>query len=262
MIAGALEEQFPDSNTGWNLRLVSLREQLVGGSRTTVLILFGAVGFVLLIACANVANLLLVRAAARQKEIALRTALGASRLRIVRQMITESLLLSILGGALGALLAMWGVELLVSLSEGSLPPTADVRIDATVLGFTLLISLFTGLLFGLAPAFRTMKVNLIDSLKEGTRGGAEGTLRNRTRSVLVVFESAVAVMLLIGAGLFVRSLIALQNVDPGFDPKNVLTLRVDLSRAKYNTPEKSCKLFSASSSSALAACRVSKLSVW
>ena len=242
VIAGVLEEQFPDSNTGWNLRLVSLREQLVGSSRTTVFILFGAVGFVLLIACANVANLLLVRAAARQKEIALRTALGASRLRIVRQMITESLLLSILGGVLGALLAVWGVKLLVSLSEGSLPPTADVRIDATVLGFTLLISIFTGLLFGLAPAFRTMKVNLIDSLKEGTRG-TEGTLRNRTRSLLVVFESAVAVMLLIGAGLLVRSLIALQQVDPGFDPKNVLTLRVDLSRNKYNTPEKSSNFF-------------------
>lgn len=242
IVAGALEEQYPESNTGWNLRLVSLREQLVGGSRATILILFGAVGFVLLIACANVANLLLVRAATRQKEIAMRTALGASRSRIVRQMITESLLLSILGGALGVLLAFWGVQLLVSLSEGSLPLTADVRIDATVLGFALLVSLSTGLLFGLAPALRTMKVNLIDSLKEGTRGG-EGTFRNRTRSVLVVVESAVAVVLLIGAGLLVRSLIALQNVDPGFDPKSVLTLRIDLSRTKYDTPEKSESFF-------------------
>ena len=164
LIAAALEEQFPDSNTGWNLRLVSLREQLVGGSRTTVFILFGAVGFVLLIACANVANLLLVRAAARQKEIAMRTALGASRWRIVRQMITESLLLSILGGVLGAVLAVWGVQLLVSLSEGSLPRTADVRIDTTVLAFTLLISLLTGLLFGLAPAFRTTLLALFAAL--------------------------------------------------------------------------------------------------
>ncbi|HEU4873444.1 MAG TPA: ABC transporter permease [Pyrinomonadaceae bacterium] len=242
VIAGVLAEQFPDTNKGWNLRLVPLRDQLVGSSRTTILILFGAVGFVLLIACANVANLLLVRAAARQKEIALRTALGASRMRIARQMITESLLLSIFGGALGALLAVWGVQLLVSLSEGSLPVTADVKIDATVLGFTLLVSLLTGLLFGLAPALRTMKVNLSDSLKEGTRG-AEGTLKNRTRSLLVVFESAVAVMLLIGAGLLVRSLIALQNVNPGFDQKNVLSLRVDLSRAKYDTPEKSANFF-------------------
>ncbi|HEX3249619.1 MAG TPA: ABC transporter permease [Pyrinomonadaceae bacterium] len=241
-IAAQLEQQFPDSNTGWNLRLLSLREQLVGRTRTTVFILFGAVGFVLLIACANVANLLLVRAAARQKEIALRTALGASRLRIVRQMLTESLLLSILGGALGALLAVWGVEVLVSLSADSLPPTVNVNIDATVLLFTLLISLLTGLLFGLAPAFRTAKVNLIDSLKDGERG-AEGALRNRTRSLLVIFESAVAVILLIGAGLLVRSLIALQKVDPGFDSNNVLTLRIDLPHKKYEGEGKTANFF-------------------
>ena len=242
-IAAQLEQQFPDSNTGWNLRLVSLREQLLGGSRTMVFILFGAVGLVLLIACANVANLLLVRAAAREKEIALRTALGASRFRIVRQMITESLLLSILGGVLGALLATWGVQVLVSLSENAIPPTVKVGIDATVLGFTLLISLITGILFGLAPAFRTMKVNLIDSMKDGIRGSGESALRNRTRSLLVVFESAVAVMLLIGAGLLVRSLIALQQVDPGFDANNVLTMRVELAMAKYDTPEKASNFF-------------------
>ncbi|HEX6719261.1 MAG TPA: ABC transporter permease [Pyrinomonadaceae bacterium] len=242
-IAAQLEQQYPDSNTGWSLRLLSLREQLVGSSRTMLFILFGAVGFVLLIACANVANLLLVRAAARQREIALRTALGASRFRIVRQMITESLLLSIIGGALGAVLATWGVELLVTLSEGNIPPTAKVKIDATVLAFTFLISVFTGLLFGLAPALRTLKVNLIDSLKEGVRGGAEGSFRNRTRSLLVVFESAVAVMLLIGAGLLIRSLIELQRVDPGFDANNVLTMRLDLARKKYDTPEKASSFF-------------------
>ena len=242
VIAAQLEQQFPESNTGWNLRLVSLREQLVGGTRTTVFVLFGAVGFVLLIACANVANLLLVRAAARQKEIALRTALGASRLRIVRQMLTESLLLSILGGALGALLAVWGVQLLVSLSGDSLPRIVNVNIDATVLLFTLLISIATGLLFGLAPAFRTAKVNLIDSLKDGARG-SEGTMKNRTRSLLVVFESAVAVVLLIGAGLLVRSLMALQKVNPGFDADNVLTLRVDLPQKKYEAEGKSGNFF-------------------
>ena len=231
-IAARLEQQFPDSNTGWNLRLLSLREQLVGGTRTAVFILFGAVGLVLLIACANVANLLMVRAAARQKEIALRSALGASRLRIVRQMLTESLLLSILGGALGALLAVWGVQLLVSLSSDSLPPTVNVNIDVTVLAFTLLISLVTGILFGLAPAFRSIQTNLIDSLKEGARG-SEGVMRNRTRSLLVIFESAIAVILLIGAGLLVRSLIALQNVHPGFDTNSVLTFRIDLPRKKY-----------------------------
>jgi len=243
VIAAHLEQQFPETNTGWNLRLISLREQLVGGTRTTMFVLFGAVGFVLLIACANVANLLLVRAATRQKEIALRTALGASRIRIVRQMITESLLLSIIGGTLGALLAVWGVDLLVKLSDNSLPTTANVTIDATVLAFTLLISVLTGLLFGIAPALRTANVNLIDSLKDGVRGGAEGPMRNRTRSLLVVFESAVAVMLLIGAGLLVRSLIALQRVDPGFDSNNVLTLRIDLGRKKYDTPDKRTGFF-------------------
>ena len=243
LIAAQLEQQYPDSNTGWSLRLIPLREILVGGSRTMLFILFGAVGFVLLIACANVANLLLVRAAARQKEIAMRTALGASRLRIIRQMITESLLLAIFGGALGALLAVAGVKLLVSLGEDNIPRTANVKIDAMVLAFTLFISLATGLLFGLAPAIRTMKENLIDALKDGIRGGSEAKVKNRTRSLLVVFESAIAVMLLIAAGLLIRSLVALQNVDPGFDPNNVLTLRVDLTRQKYNTPEKASNFF-------------------
>ncbi len=243
LIAAQLEEQFPETNKNWNLRLVPLREQLVGGTQTTLFILFGAVGFVLLIACANVANLLMVRAAARQKEIALRTALGASRLRIARQMITESLLLAITGGALGAVLATWGVEMLVSLSEDSLPRTANVRIDLVVLAFTFLISLATGLLFGVAPALRTARVNLIDSLKDGLRGAGESVSRNRTRSLLVVFESAIAVMLLIGAGLLVRSLIALQNVDPGFDANNVLTMRISLPMQKYDTPEKAANFF-------------------
>ena len=243
IIAKRLEEQYPDSNQGWSLRLVSLREQLIGNTRPTLFILFGAVGFVLLIACANVANLLLVRAAGRQKEIALRTALGAGRFRIVRQMITESVLLALIGGALGTILAVWGIELLVKLSEGNIPPTAQIRIDATVLAFTLLTSVFTGVLFGLAPALRTMNLNLIESLKEGGRSGADGGHRNRTRSLLVVLESAVAVVLLIGAGLLVRSLIQLQNVSPGFDPQNVLTLRVDLPREKYSTPEKASNFF-------------------
>jgi putative ABC transport system permease protein len=243
-IARRLEEQYPDTNSGWGLRLVSLREQLVGNTRPTLFILFGAVGFVLLIACANVANLLLVRAAGRQKEIALRTALGAGRFRIVRQMITESVLLALVGGTLGTLLAMWGVDLLVTLSAGSIPPTAHVKIDATVLCFTLLISLLTGVLFGLAPALRTMKLNLSESLKEGGRTPSEGPRRNRTRSVLVVLESAVAVVLLIGAGLLIRSLIRLQNISPGFDAHNVLTMRVDLPGEKYATPETTANFFS------------------
>ncbi|MCM3901003.1 MAG: ABC transporter permease, partial [Pyrinomonadaceae bacterium] len=243
VIARRLEEQYPESNTGWGLRLVSLREELVGNTRPTLFILLGAVGFVLLIACANVANLLLVRAAARQKEIALRTALGAGRFRIVRQMITESVLLALMGGTLGTLLAIWGVDLLVTLSADNIPSTAQVGIDATVLGFTLLISLLTGVLFGLAPALRTMNLNLTDSLKEGGRSGSEGARRNRTRSVLVVIESAVAVMLLVGAGLLVRSLIQLQNTSPGFDAHNVMTMNITLSRQKYSTPEKASSFF-------------------
>jgi putative ABC transport system permease protein len=243
IISKRLEELYPASNTGWGLRLVSLREELVGDTRPTLLILLGAVGFVLLIACANVANLLLVRATARQKEIALRTALGAGRFRIVRQMITESVLLALVGGALGTLLAFWGVDLLVKLSADNIPSTALVRIDATVLGFTLLISLSTGVLFGLVPALRTMNLNLTDSLKEGGRGVGEGARRNRTRSALVVIESAVAVVLLVGAGLLVRSLIQLQQINPGFDAHNVLTMSVALPREKYSTPDKASNFF-------------------
>jgi len=241
-IAAQLAQQFPQSNTGWNLRLEPLRERLIGNSKTSLFILFGAVGFVLLIACANVANLLLVRATARQKEVALRTALGASRMRIVRQLITESLLLALVGGALGALIAAWGIDLLVTLTRDSVPPTAIVKIDATVLAFTFLTSLVTGLLFGVIPAFRTVKLNLTDALKEGAKG-SEATFKNRTRSLLVVFESALAVVLLIGAGLLIRSLVALQNINPGFEANNVLTMRVDLPRGKYDSAQKTSNFF-------------------
>jgi putative ABC transport system permease protein len=236
-IARQLEAMYPDTNTGWNLRLVSLREQIVGNIRSTLYILLGAVGFVLLIACANVANLLMAHAASRRKEIALRTALGAGRLRIARQLITESVMLALFGGVLGTLLAIWGVQGLVALSGASIPATAQVKIDFTVLLFTLATSLVTGLLFGLAPALRTMNLSLSETLKEGGRSGSESHQRNRARSLLVILESAVAVILLVGAGLLIRSLIRLQNTNPGFDSSNVLTIRIDLPRKKYEEPQ-------------------------
>lgn len=242
-IARRLEEQFPNTNTGLSLRLVPLREQIIGNTKPTLFILFGAVGFVLLIACANVANLLLVRAASRQREIAVRTALGAGRFRIALQMITESLLLALAGGALGALLAFWGIDLLVTLSAGIIPSTAQVKIDLTVLVFTLLVSLVTGVLFGLAPSLRAMKLNLSEALKEGGRSASDGAQRNRTRSLLVVLESAIAVVLLVGAGLLIRSLIRLQETSPGFDPQSVLTMRVDLPEKEYAAPDKVANFF-------------------
>jgi putative ABC transport system permease protein len=237
-VARRLEAQYPESNTGWNLRMVPLRDQLVGNIKPTLHVLFGAVGFVLLIACANVANLLLVRAATRQKEIAVRMALGARRLRIVRQMLTESMLLALAGGALGVFLSVWGVELIVAFSGNNIPSTAQIGIDRVTLGFTLGVSLLTGLLFGLAPALQATQPRLSETLKEGGRGGGQSAPRNRTRNLLVVFETAIAVVLLIGAGLLIRSFIRLQNVNPGFDAANVLSMRIDLPRDKYHSPEK------------------------
>jgi len=243
-IARRLEEQYPTSNTGWSLLLVPLRERMIGNRRPALLVLFGAVAFVLLIACANVANLMLVRAVSRRKEMALRAALGASRWRIARQMLTESLLIALAGGMLGFLLSASGIDLLVAFSAGNLPPTARISMDAAVLAFTVGISALTGILFGLAPALQMLKVNLNESLKAEGRGGAESCERNRTRNLLVVMETAIAVVLLVGAGLLIRSLIRLQNVHPGFDAENVLTLRIDLSQKKYGKPEKTAAFFS------------------
>jgi putative ABC transport system permease protein len=237
-VARRLESQYPESNTGWNLRMVPLRDQLVGYIKPTLQMLFAAVGFVLLIACVNVANLSLARAATRRKEIAVRMALGAGRLRIARQMLTESILLALAGGALGVILAAWGVDLIVKFSGDSIPPTAQVGVDGVALTFTLGVSLFTGLFFGLAPALQTTRPQFSETLKDGGKDAGQSALSNRTRSLLVVFETAVAVILLIGAGLLVRSYIRLQQVHPGFDTANMLTTRINLANAKYDSPEK------------------------
>jgi putative ABC transport system permease protein len=231
-IASGLEQQSP-FNAGWGVTIVPLHEQAVGSLRLVLLVLAGAVGFVLLIACANIANLLLARAASRQKEIAIRTALGASRSRIVRQLLTESVLLALAGGTLGILLTLWGIDLLLALSPANLPRIKEVNIDAWVLGFTLAVSLATGIAFGLAPALQVSKANLNEFLKDGARGSTSGIRAHRVRNLLVMSEVALTLVLLICAGLLARSFIRLMSVDAGFNPRNVITMRVNLPQNKY-----------------------------
>jgi putative ABC transport system permease protein len=243
VIGARLEQQYNDFNANWGVNVVPLRAQFTGELRPALLVLLGAVGFVLLIACANVANLLLSRAAARQKEIAVRAALGASRSRILRQLLTESVLLAAIGGAAGLLLALWGTDLLVSLSPREMSALQQVRINTPVLGFTIAVSLLTGIIFGLAPAFEATRVNLHESLKEGGKNIGGGTRGHRLRSAFVITEIALALVLLVGAGLLVRSFNRLQSVDPGFNAKNVLTMRISLPSRKYDSDRKRIDFF-------------------
>ncbi|HEX8719431.1 MAG TPA: ABC transporter permease [Pyrinomonadaceae bacterium] len=236
-ISSRLEQQYPEDNKGWGATVVPLHEDLVGDVRPALLVLFSAVGFVLLIACANVANLMLARGANRRKEIALRIALGATRGRIVRQLLCESVLLAVVGGLLGLLLARWGAQLLVRLSSGSLPHASEVGVDAWALGFTLLVSVAAGALAGIAPALQFSRNEISETLKQGTGRTGGGSVRQRTRRALVVVEVALSLILLVGAGLMIRSFWKLQNVDPGFDTSNALTLRVPLAPPRYAEPQ-------------------------
>jgi putative ABC transport system permease protein len=236
-IASRLEAQYPDTNTGLSFALTPLQEKLVGDLRTALFVMLAAVGCVLLIACANVANLLLARAATRHKEISIRRALGASRWRIVRQLLTESLLLALVGGALGLLLGWWGVDVLMAAIPTDIPLAGEVSLDWRVLGFTAALSVMTGILFGLAPAMQSSKLDLTESLKEGGRGSTEGS-GGRLRSVLVVTEIAVSMVLLVGAGLLGQSFMRLLDVSPGFNPQGVVATDVVFVNKKFSEDER------------------------
>ncbi|MGB8342033.1 MAG: ABC transporter permease [Chthoniobacterales bacterium] len=225
-IARRLEQQFPDADENTGITLVPLREQIVGNLRPMLLILFGAVSLVLLIACANVANLLLARAAARAREIAIRTAMGASRFRLIRQLLTESALLALCGGAVGILLALWALPLLLSLSPAEIGTFPHAGLNGPVLLFSLLVSLLTGVLFGLAPAIFASRANPNQALREGERGSSLG--KSPARAALITVEIAVSLVLLVGAGLMMKSFVRLTHVDPGFNPDRLLVFNIGL----------------------------------
>jgi putative ABC transport system permease protein len=232
-IADRLQQQYPDMLRGYGANIVGYQEQVVGSVKLALWLLLGAVGFVLLIACVNVANLLLGSAAAREREIAVRTAIGAGRARLVRQLLTESAVLALLGGAAGVLLAVWGLNALIALGPQDIPRLSQAPLDGRVLGFALTVSLLTGLIFGLLPALQASKPDLNETLKEGGRGTTASRQGRRIRQSLVVAEVAIALVLLACAGLMIKSFLRLQQVNVGFNPDNLLTMRIQLSGERY-----------------------------
>jgi putative ABC transport system permease protein len=244
-IASALQVERPQFNTGWGALVVPMHRELAGDIRPALLVLSGAVGFVLLIACANVANLLLARGATRQREIAIRHALGAGRFRVVRQLLTESLVLCILGGTLGLLVAQWSLDVLLAISPVDLADLGSVHLSYPVLAFTALVSLATAIVCGFAPAFEGSRAGVQEALKDGARQVGGGLRHRRIRQAFVVAEVALAVVLLVGAGLMLRSFGTLSGVNPGFDGRHVLTARLTVPAARYSTDETRVEFFSA-----------------
>lgn len=238
VIARRLESAYPATNTGWGVTLFPMAEMFTGRIRPVLLILLGAVGLLLLIACANLANLLLARAATREKEIAIRGALGAGRLRLIRQLLTESLVLALAGGALGLVLAAWGVRLLRSVVPDMFPMLQHMSVDVPVLAFTFGISILTGLLFGLVPAWRSSHTDLNTTLKEAAGRSESAGGSHRIRSFLLAGEVALAVLLSVSAGLLLRSFVRVTEVNPGVRTANILTMNLSLPEVKYDTPQK------------------------
>ncbi|MCC6234465.1 MAG: ABC transporter permease [Verrucomicrobiales bacterium] len=241
VIAARLAAQYED-NRGLGVALAGLHDEMVGGTRRALWVLLGGVFCVLLIACANVANLLLARTATRQREFAVRAALGAGRGRLATQLVTEHVLLALIGGGWGVLVAWWGVAAFVAWGPGDLPRLSEVRVNPTVLGFSFALSLATGLLFGVVPVCQAMKVDVNDALKDTVRGSTEGSRRHRARAFLVVAEVALSLVLLAGAGLLLRSFLKLNSVDPGFQPQGVLTADLAVPERKYPSPERQAAL--------------------
>jgi putative ABC transport system permease protein len=243
MIASQLTRQYPDTNAGRTERAVSLQSDIVGDVKPALLVLSGAVALVLLIACANVANLFLARAAGREREIAIRTALGATRFQIVRQLLTETLLLAVFGGAAGLLMAWWGLDLLRTFGPADVPRLSDVRINGMVVMFTFAIACLTTLVFGLVPALQASRPEMEESLRDAARGSTGGKRSHRLRAAFVVSQFALSLVLLVGAGLLIRSFAQLRAVRPGFEPRGVVTLWQALPKARYGQVDQQTQFF-------------------